>query len=79
MQGGIESDNCNNVYIGGNNGNVLIYNFDGLNFNFVRQVAINGHAGKSVYDLKANKKNNNLYISGNGFVAETFLVIVILL
>jgi len=71
MQGGIESDNCNNIYIGGNNGNVLIYNFDGLNFNFVRQVAINGHSGKSVYDLKANKKNNTLYVSGDGFVAET--------
>jgi gliding motility-associated-like protein len=71
MQGGIESDNCNNVYVGGNNGNVLVYNFDGFIFNFVRQVAINGHSGKSIYDLKANKKNNNLYISGDGFVAET--------
>ena len=71
MQGGIESDNCNNVYIGGNNGNVLVYNFDGSNFNFVRQVTLSGQSGKSVYDIKANKKNNKLYISGDGYASET--------
>jgi hypothetical protein len=71
QQGGIESDDCNNVYIGGNNGNVLVFKFDGMNFNLDRQIYINGHNGKSIHDLKASKKSNKLYVSGNGFVAET--------
>lgn len=71
VQGGIESDDCNNVYIGGNNGNVLVYNFDGTNFNYTRQIYFNGFNGRPVHDLKASKKSNRLYISGHGFAAET--------
>jgi hypothetical protein len=70
-QGGIESDDCNNVYVGGNNGNIIVYKFDGTNFNYDRQIYLNGHSGKTVHDLKSSKKNNRLYISGQGFVAET--------
>lgn len=70
-QGGIESDDCNNVYIGGNNGNALVFKFDGTNFTLTRQIYFNGHGGKVVLDLKASKKNNKLYASGDGFVAES--------
>lgn len=73
-QGGIESDDCNNVYVGGNNGNILIYNFDGVNFNFIKQIVFQGQNAKPIYDLKKSKKSNKIFVSGQSFVAETYLL-----
>jgi gliding motility-associated-like protein len=70
MQGGIESDDCSNVYVGGSNGNIKVYQFDGIKFNYIRDINFAGQAAKAVYDLKVSKNFNKLYVSGDQFIAE---------
>jgi gliding motility-associated-like protein len=69
MQGGIYSNNCNEVFIGGNNGNILRYVFNGNSFTIQDTIQIAGQNNKAIYDISNNPINNLLYITGNGFVA----------
>ncbi len=67
QQGGIEVDECDNLYIGGN-GSILTYYFNGTNF--VNPGTINLGAPTSlkfVYDIRMNKSTKNLYVCGSGF------------
>lgn len=72
-QGGIYVDPCDNVFVGGNNGNILVYHFDGVNFNLQPEITIPNAVGKNIYDLKFNRNENLLYISGEEFVATVAL------
>ncbi len=67
-QGGIVADSCNNIFVGGNNGNIKVYQFDGINFNPQADIVLSGFGGKSVLDLKYSKTLNVLYFSGVGLV-----------
>jgi gliding motility-associated-like protein len=68
-QGGITVDDCNHVYVGGNNGNIKVYTFTGTTFTPSGDITIPGYSGRGVYDIRYNQNNNFLYVSGNGFVA----------
>ncbi len=61
---GIEVDDCNNVYVGGQN-IVHCYNFNGTNFIATANITnnINGY----VRDIRLDKSSSTLYISGTGF------------
>ncbi len=65
-QGGIQCDACNNVYVGGNNGNIIVYSFDGKKFTRGNDIQT---SGKNIYDLKLDASNNLIYVSGNEFVS----------
>jgi gliding motility-associated-like protein len=69
MQGGVYANNCNEVFVGGNNGNILRYGFNGSSFVIQDTIYITGQLGKSIFDINLNPINNLLYVSGNGFVA----------
>jgi gliding motility-associated-like protein len=70
-QGGIFADECNNVFVGSDNGTIKVYQFDGTNFNdaAANDISITGYT-TSVYDLEYDHSRNLLYASGNGFVAS---------
>ncbi|MEI6313004.1 MAG: hypothetical protein WCP57_12150, partial [Bacteroidota bacterium] len=68
-QGGITVDDCNHVYVGGNNGNIKVYTFTGSTFVASSDIVIPGYSGRGIYDIRYNQNNNFLYVSGNGFVA----------
>ncbi|MBK9283362.1 MAG: gliding motility-associated C-terminal domain-containing protein [Sphingobacteriaceae bacterium] len=69
--GGIAVDDCDNVYIGGDN-NVLSYNFNGSTFSALPSIPLNAPSvQKHVYDIKLDKANKLLYVGGSGF-AGTF-------
>ena len=71
FQGGIFADECNNVYVGGNNGNLKVFHFSGSAFAVKPDIIIGGPAiGKHVYDIRYNSGNNLLYVSGEEFVAS---------
>jgi len=66
--GGIAVDDCNNVYVGGNN-LIRSYNFTGTAFNALPNITLNpASPNKYIYDLKLDKNSNLLYASGSGFV-----------
>lgn len=66
-QGGIDVDDCDNVYIGGNN-NILAYNFNGTTFSALASIPVGAASpNKYVYDLKLDKTTNTLYACGSGF------------
>ncbi|MBP6624338.1 MAG: gliding motility-associated C-terminal domain-containing protein [Chitinophagaceae bacterium] len=67
-QGGIYADECDHVYVGGDNGNIKVFLFDGTNFNVLPDIQISGVTGH-VYDIKYHSANGLLYISGQSFVA----------
>jgi gliding motility-associated-like protein len=70
MSGGIYADACNNVYVGGVNGTIKVYNFNGSIFSDApADLSIAGYATKSVYDIAYNDADKLLYASGDGFVA----------
>jgi gliding motility-associated-like protein len=69
FQGGNYADECDHIYVGGNNGNIKVFSFDGINFNSLPDIVIPGMTGKHIYDIKYNSGNNQLYISGEGFVS----------
>ena len=68
-QGGIVTNNCNEVYVGGNNGNILRYQFNGSVFSIVDTLTIGGQAGNRVHDMMLNTSNQMLYVCGDSFVA----------
>ena len=68
-QGGISVDDCNHVYVGGNNGNIKVYTFTGTSFVAGSDIIIPGYSGRGVYDIRYNQNNNFLYATGNGFVS----------
>ncbi|MFO0356444.1 MAG: hypothetical protein ACK50A_05775, partial [Sphingobacteriaceae bacterium] len=72
VQGGIAVDDCDNLYIGGNNGNILSYKFTGTSFVALPGLNLNVTTpNKYVYDIKYDKPTNQLYFSGSGFVGVT--------
>lgn len=67
-QGGIAVDDCNNLYLGGNDA-ILCYNFNGTSFSAVNTISLNlSTTNKYVYDIKLDKPGKLLYVSGSGFV-----------
>ncbi len=72
MQGGIIADECNNIFIGNNNGTIKVYKFDGATFNDAAapDISIPGFPTAAVYDLAYDDARKLLYASGNGFVAS---------
>jgi gliding motility-associated-like protein len=70
-QGGIFADECNNVFVGADNGTIKVYKFDGNNFDdaAATDISITGFT-TPVYDLAFDHSSNLLYASGNGFVAS---------
>ncbi|HEX7904814.1 MAG TPA: gliding motility-associated C-terminal domain-containing protein [Chitinophagaceae bacterium] len=71
-QGGIFADECNNVFIGFNNGSIKVLKFTGSLFDDIAapDITIAGFAGKAVYDLSYDNAHELLYACGNGFVAS---------
>lgn len=72
MQGGIEVDECNNVFIGTTNGTIKVFQFNGSTFNdaAAADITITGFTTKSVYDLVINDGQKLLYACGDGFVSS---------
>lgn len=68
-QGGIASEHCNRVYIGGNNGAVNVLSFNGSNFVSLPDITLAGVLGRKIYDVKLNRSTKLLYICGDSFVA----------
>ncbi|MEI6022052.1 MAG: T9SS type A sorting domain-containing protein, partial [Bacteroidota bacterium] len=68
-EGGIAVDNCNKIYLGGNN-TILTYSFNGTGFIALSPIFVgtNTVSPQDIYDLKLDKSNNLLYFSGNGVV-----------
>ena len=64
---GIDVDECNNVYVGGTN-KVHVYTFTGTTFTTLTPITTN--ISGEVRDIKLDKVNSNLYVSGIGFVTE---------
>lgn len=69
MQGGIFANECNEVFIGGNNGNIYRCDFNGIAFNIQDTLILSGQQGKSTFDITSNPVNNLLYVSGDKFVS----------
>lgn len=68
-QGGIATDECNNVYLGGNNGNIKVFNFDGTNFVAKPDILIAGKAGRKVFDVKYSETHQLLFVAGDSLIA----------
>lgn len=67
QQGGIAVDNCDNLYIGGNNA-ILCYFFNGTTFVSTGSIPSGAATvNKYVYDIKYFEGTNSLYVSGSGF------------
>ena len=64
FQGGIAVDNCNNVYVGGPNSNILIYNFDGSLFSAPQNMPLGYVGNQRVFDVKYDNINKLLFVSG---------------
>jgi gliding motility-associated-like protein len=68
-QGGIEVDDCNNIYIGGI-GNIICYNYNGT-FNPLASIPLgNNLNNQHVFDIKMDKCDKTLHVCGNGFVGQ---------
>jgi gliding motility-associated-like protein len=70
QQGGIFADECNNVYVGGYDGNIKTFYFDGFNFIPQSDIIIPGAGAHAVFDVDYNVSINQLCISGNAIVAN---------
>ncbi len=69
QQGGIAVDDCNTIYVGGNNGNILVYTFDGSSFSGpIDNISLNW-PGSLVWDVMYDKNFNLIYASGKDGVA----------
>jgi len=70
--GGIVADECDNVFIGFNNGTIKVLRFTtfGGFDDSPPDIIITGHATASVYDLAYDDAKHLLYASGSGFVAS---------
>ena len=71
QQGGIAVDDCNNIYVGGNNKNVLQYSFNGSTFTGPTNIPV-GWPGSFVWDIKYDRNSNLLFISGYEGVAVVY-------
>lgn len=69
MQGGIYANDCDEVFVGGASGEILKFKFDGINFNALPNLSINGQNSRSTYDIVYNNLNEMLYVCGDQFVA----------
>ncbi|MBI5540599.1 MAG: T9SS type A sorting domain-containing protein [Bacteroidia bacterium] len=67
-QGGIAVDDCNNIYLGGNNSNILIYNFNGTSFTQTGNIPLGWSGNQTVFDIKLDKTTNYLFVSGHSNV-----------
>ena len=67
-QGGIAVDDCNNVYVGGPNSNILYYNFNGSSFTQLGNLPLGWAGNQSVFDIKYDRNTNFLYVSGHSNV-----------
>jgi gliding motility-associated-like protein len=68
-QSGITANNCNEVFIGGNNGDILKFSFNGTTFTPLPTLTIPGQANKHIHDLQYNPVNDLIYVAAEGFVA----------
>ncbi len=68
-QGGIFANDCNEIYVGGDSGNVFKFYFDGNSFSIVDTLLIPSNSNHRVLDIKHNPVNNLLYVCGEKFVA----------
>ncbi len=67
-QGGIVVDDCNTIYVGGD-GTILTYHFSGTSFSTLTPIPLSlTITTQRVFDIKLNKNNKTLYVSGSGFV-----------
>ncbi|MDI1354732.1 MAG: gliding motility-associated C-terminal domain-containing protein [bacterium] len=68
-QGGIAVDDCDNLYLGGN-GSILCYRFNGTNFIPLTPIplGVTSSTNQYVCDIRMDKLNKTLYVSGSGFV-----------
>ncbi len=66
---GIVANNCNEVFLGGDNGNILKYSFNGTIFTPLPAIVIPGKAGLRIHDMQLNPINNLLYVIADSFVA----------
>ena len=77
-QGGIAVDDCDNIYIGGNNGNILYYKYTGsgvtppVNVNLNWPNVPDPSIGKVIWDIKYDRNSNLLFISGYEGVAVVY-------
>ena len=67
-QGGIAVDDCNNVYVGGPNSNILMYSFDGTSFTQLGNMPLGWTGNQSVFDIKYDFNTKYLYVSGHSNV-----------
>lgn len=70
VTGGIYASECRDVYVGGNDGNILRYYYNGTTFGIVDTIYMPGVSGKRIHDLKYNAINDFLYVCGDDFVAQ---------
>ncbi len=70
FQYGIYTTDCNEVYIGMNNGTIEKFLFNGTNFVVTDTLIIPGYPTGSVYDIVYNPITDQLIVSGEGFVAS---------
>lgn len=67
-QGGIDVDDCNNLYLGGN-GSIKSYHFSGTAFSTLTAIPLNATVTSPyVFDLKLDKTNKLIYVCGDSFV-----------
>ncbi len=67
-EGGIEVDDCDNLYLGGNN-SILSYHFTGAVFNVLPSIPLAAPSvNKYVFDIKLDRPSSTLYATGSGFV-----------
>jgi gliding motility-associated-like protein len=69
MSSGIFANNCNEIFIGGNNGDILKYSFNGTTFTALPSIVIPGKSGLHIHDIKYNPINDLLYVAADSFVA----------
>jgi len=55
QEGGIAVDDCNNIYVGGNHGNILVYTFDGNTISGPIDNIDLGWGNHAVYDVTYDK------------------------
>ena len=78
QQGGIAVDNCNNVYVGGDDGVVKTFTFSGSSFTSQADINLTGAFNQdNVQDVKYNSNNNLLYLTGGGADGAGFVGTVV--
>ena len=68
-QAGIVANDCNEVFVGGDNGDILKYQFNGSVFTPLSSINIPGQSNRKIHDIMYNSSNQMLYACGDSFVA----------